>query len=127
MRQGILGGNHDTISIIPRRTATRKLQGRIDDMLLTLGGGVVALPFVILSHDAELIRMLPLIILGTDSGEVTRLGIEEATLAGALVGGTVAVGRRLERLEPLELGEEGFDTRSADDDDGDQGFTRGPA
>ena len=63
--------------------------------------------------------MLPLIILGTDSGEVTRLRIEQATLAGALVGSAVAVGRRLERLEPLELGEERLDTRSADDDDGD--------
>ena len=127
MRQGILGGNHDTISIIPRRTITRELQGRIDDTLLTLSGRVVALALIVLLHDAELIRMLPLIILGADSGEVTRLRIEQATLAGALVGGAVAVGRRLERLEPLELGEEGFDTRSADDDDGDQGFTRGPA
>ena len=120
MRQGILGGNHNTICIIPRRTTTtRKLQGRIDDTLLTLGGRIVALPFVILLHDAKLIRMLALIILGTDGGEVTRPGIEQAALAGALVGGAVAIGRRLERLEPLELGEEGFDTRGADDDDGD--------
>lgn len=119
MRQGILGGNHNTICI-PRRTiTTRKLQGRIDDTLLALGGRVVALPFVILLHDAKLIRMLALIILGTNSGEVTRPGIEQAALARALVGRAVAIGRRLERLEPPELGEEGFDTRGADDDDGD--------
>lgn len=75
--------------------------------------------------------LIIIIVLRPDSSEIPRLGVQHSTLARGSVAlvptVSVAIARGLERLEPFESSEQGFDTGGADDNHGNQGFTGGPA